>query len=212
LPLVLDSQRLRNYLTNYKTLGASRLVQKLCWQVSKWVVETNRIEALIRNRKTLKEKWSFTRVIRTEGESLTQSTNKSEPTWLMGPKVSKASGKMVIGRILAYLSSFLLAAASAAEPAQADVALRYEAATVSVMVTSQVVQRPSFHGESVRPSGRLPSALQRPDWRKSGFGKWRPDQVIHKVMALWSTRVSSALIMTQNWENKHETDARHSSM
>jgi len=35
LPLVLDSQGLRNYLKNYKTLGASRLVQKLCWMVSK---------------------------------------------------------------------------------------------------------------------------------------------------------------------------------
>jgi len=48
--------------------------------------------------------------------------------------------------ISAYLHSSLLAAASAAEPAQADVALRYEAATVSVTVTSQVAQRPSFHG------------------------------------------------------------------
>ena len=64
--------------------------------------------------------------------------------------------------ISAYLSSFLVAAASAAEPAQADVAFRYEAATVSVTVTSQVAQRPSFHGVSVRPSGRLPSALRRP--------------------------------------------------
>jgi len=51
--------------------------------------------------------------------------------------------------------SFLLAAASAGEPAQADVVLRYEAATVSVTVTFQVAQRPSFHGVSVRPSGRL---------------------------------------------------------
>jgi len=35
LPLVLDSQRLRNNLENYKTLGATLLVKKLCWQVSK---------------------------------------------------------------------------------------------------------------------------------------------------------------------------------
>jgi len=56
--------------------------------------------------------------------------------------------------ISAYLSSSLLATVSAAEPAQADVALRCEAATVSVTVTSQVAQRPSFHGVSVRPSGR----------------------------------------------------------
>jgi len=82
----------------------------------------------------------------------------------MGPKVSEAIGKMVIGRNfgVGYLSSFLLAVASAAEPAQADVALRYEAATVSVTVTSQEAQRPSFHVVSVRPSGRLPSALKRP--------------------------------------------------
>jgi len=64
--------------------------------------------------------------------------------------------------ISAYLSSLLLAAASAAEPAQADVALRYEEAKVSVTVTPQVAQRPSFHGASVRLSGRLPSALKRP--------------------------------------------------
>jgi len=56
--------------------------------------------------------------------------------------------------------SFLLAADSAAEPGLADVALRYEAATVSVTVTSQVAQRPSFHSLSARPSGRLPSALK----------------------------------------------------
>jgi len=35
IALVFDSQRLRNYLKNYKTLGASWLVQKLCWKVSK---------------------------------------------------------------------------------------------------------------------------------------------------------------------------------
>jgi len=58
----------------------------------------------------------------------------------MGPKVSKASGKKVIGRNFGELSCFLLAAASTAEPAQADVALRYEAATASVKVTSQVSQ------------------------------------------------------------------------
>ena len=76
--------------------------------------------------------------------------------------LKKQAEKMVIAEISAYLSSFLLAAASAAESAQEDVTLRYEAATVSVTVTSQVAQRPSFHGMSVRPSGRLPSALRRP--------------------------------------------------
>jgi hypothetical protein len=39
-----------------------------------------------------------------------------------------------VDEISAYVSSFLVAAASAAEPAHADVAFRYEAATVSVTV------------------------------------------------------------------------------
>jgi len=52
----------------------------------------------------------------------------------MGPKSQKQTEKMVIEEISAYLSSLLLAAASAAEPAQADVALRYEAATVIIII------------------------------------------------------------------------------
>jgi len=65
----------------------------------------------------------------------------------MGPQVSKASGKN--GNWNKYWRTYLLsflAAASADEPAKADVALRYEAATVSVMVTSQVAQCP-FNGD-----------------------------------------------------------------
>jgi len=107
-----DSLSLINYLKNFKTLGASRPVQKLCWQVSKRVLETNRIEALNRNIKTLKEKRSFTRVIRNKGESLTQRTKKLELTRFMGPKVSKASGKMVIGRNFGVLVFFPLGSCS----------------------------------------------------------------------------------------------------
>jgi len=107
-PWYLISKVEKLFKKNYKTLGASRLVQKLCWKVSKWVVETNRIEELHRNRKTLKEKRSFTRIIRNEGEFFTQRTNKSEPTWFMGPKVSKASKKMVIGRNFGILVFFPL--------------------------------------------------------------------------------------------------------
>ena len=55
-----------------------------------------------------------------------------------------------------------MAAASVAEPAQEDVMLKYEAATVSVTVTSHAAQRPFRHGMSVRPSGRFPSVLRRP--------------------------------------------------
>jgi len=91
-PLVLDSISWEIIWKNYNTLGASRLVQKLCWKVSKWVVETNRIEALKRNKKTLTKKRSFTRVIKNEGESLTQRTKKSEPTWFMGPKIYGTKG------------------------------------------------------------------------------------------------------------------------
>ena len=61
-----------------------------------------------------------------------------------------------------YFAAFRVAAASAAEPAQEDVAVKYEAATVLVTVTSQVAQRSSRHGISVRPSGRYPSDLRRP--------------------------------------------------
>jgi hypothetical protein len=74
-----------------------------------------------------------------------------------------------VDEISAYFSSFLVAAASAAEPAHADVAFRYEAATVSVTFTSQVAQRPFFHGISVRLSGRLPSALRRRIFYSNGY-------------------------------------------
>ena len=49
------------------------------------------------------------------------SEMKSWPTWLMGPIVSNASGKNRCTRdISAYLSSFRVAAASAADAAQTD--------------------------------------------------------------------------------------------
>jgi len=91
----------------------------------------------------------------------TRKTNQNRPD-LWDQRSQKQAEKCKLEEISAYLSSFLSAAASATEPAQADVALRYEAVTVSVTVTSQMAQRPSFHGVSVRPSGRLPSALKWP--------------------------------------------------
>ena len=69
---------------------------------------------------------------------------------------------VVAVEISEYFISFRVAAASAAEPAQEDVRLRYKIATVSVTVTSQVAQRPFCYGMSVRPSGRFPSVLRRP--------------------------------------------------
>jgi len=61
-----------------------------------------------------------------------------------------------------YFSSLRVAAASAAEPAHDALLLKYEAAKVSVTVTSQVAQRQSCHGMSVSPSRRFPSDLRRP--------------------------------------------------
>jgi hypothetical protein len=88
---------------------------------------------------------------------------KSWPAPLMGPIVSKASGKKRYASVMsAYFSSFRRAAASAAEAAFADDWVTYEAATVSVTVTSQVAHRPSRHGTMVRPSGRFPSVRVSP--------------------------------------------------
>jgi hypothetical protein len=90
----------------------------------------------------LKEKRSFTRIIKYEGGSLAECTYKIGASVIHGTKGLK--NKRI--EISEYFSSFLLDAASAAEPAQADVTFRYEAATISVTVTSQVAQRPSFLG------------------------------------------------------------------
>jgi len=77
-------------------------------------------------------------IIRNEGESLTQRTVKIRTDLIYGTKGLKSRHiKWYFEEISANLSSFPLAAASAAEPAQADVALRYEAATLSVTVTSK---------------------------------------------------------------------------
>ena len=69
---VLDSQRLRNYLKtiNSECVSADQKIMLAGCQ-------TNRIDdALNRNIKTLKEKRSFTRIKRDEGESLTQHHEK----------------------------------------------------------------------------------------------------------------------------------------
>ena len=78
-----------------------------------------------------------------------------------------------------------MAAASAAAPAQEDVRLKYEVATVSVTVTSQVAQRPFGHGMSVRPSGRFPSVLRRPCGSlMDGNPAFDSDQVVYGMMTL----------------------------
>ena len=71
-----------------------------------------------------------------------------------------------------YLASFRLVAASAAEAAIEEEMRKYEGATVSVTVTSQMAHRPPRQGIRVRPSGRLPSCLFRPCMRF--FDGWKP--------------------------------------
>jgi len=86
----------------------------------------------------------------------------SQHAWLIGPKVSIARGKRsALGNVRVFLL-FRVAAASAAESVHDALLLKSEAATLSVKVTSQVTQRPSCHGMSGSPSGRLPSDMRRP--------------------------------------------------
>ena len=65
----------------------------------------------------------------------------------MRPRVSTAIGtKVYVCASCRYLAVFLSAAASAAPPEEADVTGRYDCATVSVTVTSQVTLLPFCQG------------------------------------------------------------------
>jgi hypothetical protein len=80
-----------------------------------------------------------------------------------GPSVSKASAlkiKFADFNIL-YFSCFFRQAISAAAPASTDVCERYELASVSTQVTSQMRRWPFDQGVSVAPSGLLPSSRER---------------------------------------------------
>jgi len=95
---------------------------------------------------------------------LPKSLRNCSPTLLIGPRVSTAIGtKVYVCASCRYLAVFLSAAASAAPPDDADVTGRYDCATVSVTVTSQVTLLPFCQGMRVSPSGLLPSDLRRPD-------------------------------------------------
>jgi len=97
--------------------------------------------------------------------------------------------------MLSYLSSFFLTAASAAEPAQADGAQIWGCDGVGDghVPGGTTSFFPWCKCDTIRAFTISPlEALWSLDWGKSGFGKWTPDQIIHTVMALWSTRVSSA--------------------
>ena len=92
------------------------------------------------------------------------SEMKAIPCEFIGPIDSHASGwKMWVRASSAYLQIFLLAAFSAALPGHSAVSVKYDGARVSATVTSQVRHLPDCHGMSVRPSGSLPSDLNKPD-------------------------------------------------
>src|SRR6218665_1615032 len=92
-----------------------------------------------------------------------RSDMKEMPLLLIGPKVSKASGMIVYESSSALYFMFLRSAAiSAAAPAVAAVAGKYEAARVSITVASHIRLQPACHGIKVRPSGLLPSDRSKP--------------------------------------------------
>ena len=94
---------------------------------------------------------------------LPMSRKKAWASLQIGPKVSMATGaKRYWCDKAVYLAVLGSAAASAAAPAVTDVLARYDSATVSAIVTSQVMECPSCQGTSVSPSGLFPSALSRP--------------------------------------------------
>jgi hypothetical protein len=104
----------------------------------------NRLEALrwnaIDRRRKIKED--------SRGSSETSwpiEERKSQPLWLIGPKVSKESDKKIY-EISTYLSSFGEAAASADESAMEDIVCKQDATMVSVIVTSHVAHRLSLNG------------------------------------------------------------------
>src|SRR5688572_13787395 len=88
---------------------------------------------------------------------------KPRPSWSNGPIVSIAIGvKIYLVWSSSYLFFFLVAAISAAPPAATAVSTKYDGANVSIIVTSQIRERPLFHGIRVWPSGLFPSRRVRP--------------------------------------------------
>jgi len=117
----------------------------------------------------------------------------------MGPKVSKASGKKGNWknfRRTCHLSSWLLLQLLSQRKRMWRSDMRLHRCRWRSRL--QVAQHPSFHGVSVKPSGPLPSTLKRPCGTMiEGNPALESERQIrsftkHKVMALWSTRVSSA--------------------
>ena len=62
-----------------------------------------------------------------------------------------------------YLFTLFAATFVAAAPAHSTISTMWEAAYISVMVTSQAMGLPRTHGISVAPSRRFPSVRNRPN-------------------------------------------------
>src|SRR5688572_1606880 len=113
----------------------------------------------IRWNKYVASRWSPD----TKAKSLPMSVIRDMQAAPMGPSVSKARGtNSYFSSRAVYLAVFLKAAISAAAPALMAVAETYDAAKVSITVTSQTRLLPTRHGIKVRPSGLLPSERTRP--------------------------------------------------
>jgi len=89
--------------------------------------------------------------------------NNSWVLTLMGPNVSSATEKKSWVPLSGlYLFLFLTAAVSAALALVMTLCCRLVFPRMSTTATSQVALRPEFHGNNVKPSGRLPSSRTRP--------------------------------------------------
>ena len=99
----------------------------------------------------------------------------------VAPCVLNATGwNMCVAGRLAYLANFLLAAASAAPPADWNDKRTYESARVLTTVTSHVNGLPACQGMRVSPSGRLPSVRVKP---KGSLVTGTPAAVMERAIA-----------------------------
>ena len=121
------------------------------------------VEALQGDGEALVKEGCFAGVVSDGGYAMTNFRNEGLACCVDGSHGFKSQWEeQVVRAMSAYLLSLRWAAASAADAALVDEMATYDGATVSVTVTSHVALRPSRHGMSVRPSGRLPSDLVSP--------------------------------------------------
>ena len=132
--------------------------------VSKATSECDCIEALYCEQQALEKKDRSRASCKIISSLWPNSAKNSTPVWLIGLKVSNATGwiVMVSGKVI-YLAVFLSAAISAILPGESAVEPTYESANVCTTVTSRASGLPLCHGISVTPSGRFPSVHASPD-------------------------------------------------